>query len=152
MLKVAMTAAILMAMLPLFSATAHAQSATPARTIGLGDPSRAQLLDALRTVIARDLGQPVKFLVEQMHVQAGWAFIVAHPQTPAGAAIDFSKTHYAERQAEGGAGWGHALCVASAARGQVDRGGLHDRADRCGLDGLAGYLSHAGGADPAIGG
>lgn len=71
------------------------------RTIGIGDPSRAQLLDALRAVIAKDLGQPVKFVVDDMRVRAEWAFVVAHPQTPAGEAIDFSKTHYAERQREG---------------------------------------------------
>ncbi len=86
----------------LVAGTAPAQAqTTPARTIGIGDPSRAQLLDALRAVIAKDLGQPVKFVVEQMHVQADWAFVVAHPQTHGGARIDFSKTHYAERQREG---------------------------------------------------
>jgi hypothetical protein len=34
----------------------------PARTIG--DPSRTQFHDALCTVIAKDLGQPVKFVAE----------------------------------------------------------------------------------------
>jgi hypothetical protein len=88
------------ALLAMACPAAQAQT-SPARTIGIGDPSRAQLLDALRAVIAKDLGQPVKFVVDDMRVQGEWAFIVAHPQTPAGAPIDFSKTHYAERQAEG---------------------------------------------------
>ena len=79
---------------------AQAQT-SPARTIGLGDPSRAQLLDALRAVIAKDLGQPVMFVVDDMRVQGDWAFVVAHPRTPAGAKIDFAKTHYAERLEEG---------------------------------------------------
>lgn len=82
------------------SVAAQAQTA-PARTIGIGDPSRAQLLDALRIVIAKDLGQPVKFVVYDMRVQADWAFVVAHPQTPGGAPIDFGKTRYAERLREG---------------------------------------------------
>ena len=79
---------------------AQAQTA-PVQIVGIGDPSRAQLLDALRAAIGKDLGQPVKFVVDDLRVQGDWAFIVAHPRTPAGAEIDFSKTHYAERLDEG---------------------------------------------------
>ena len=67
----------------------------------VGTAQRAELLDALRAVIAKDLGQPVKFVVRDMRVRGDWAFIVARPQTPAGGEIDFSKTRYAERQREG---------------------------------------------------
>lgn len=81
----------------LIAFSSPAAQAQTVRTIGVGDPARAPLLDALRIVIARDLGQPVKFLVDDMRVQGDWAFIVAHPQTPAGGKIDFSKTRYAEQ-------------------------------------------------------
>lgn len=79
---------------------AQAQT-TPTRTIGIGDPSRAQLLDTLRAAIGKDLGQPVRFIIDEMRVQRDSAFVVAHPRTPAGAAIDFSRTHYAERPEAG---------------------------------------------------
>ena len=80
------------------AAPAQAQSVS---TPGIGSPSRGELLDALRAVIARDLGQPVKFVVRDMRTNGDWSFVVATPQTPAGAAIDFSRTHYAEQQREG---------------------------------------------------
>ncbi|NML06168.1 hypothetical protein [Sphingomonas sp. G-3-2-10] len=69
--------------------------------VGLGDPSRAQLLDTLRSAIAEDLKQPVKFVVREMRTYRGWAFVTASPRTPAGAEIDFGKTHYAEQQEAG---------------------------------------------------
>ncbi|MCW3848657.1 hypothetical protein OF829_15585 [Sphingomonas sp. LB-2] len=75
--------------------------AVPAAAQAQTAPQRAELLDALRIVIAKDLGQPVKFVVDDLRVRTDWAFIVAHPQTPAGAPIDFSKTRYAEQQEEG---------------------------------------------------
>ncbi|MDF7776948.1 hypothetical protein P1X14_16950 [Sphingomonas sp. AOB5] len=78
---------------------AHAQSA-PTR-IASADPDRALILDALRVEIARDLGQPVKFIVNDMRTYRGWAFAMVAPRTPAGAEIDFSKTHYAEQQEQG---------------------------------------------------
>ena len=69
--------------------------------IGVGDPLRAALLDALRPVIARDLGQPVKFVVEKLRAKGDWAFAVVRPQTPEGRAIDFSRTRYAPLLREG---------------------------------------------------
>lgn len=76
---------------------AHAQSVQ----IGLGDPSRAQLLDALRTTVAADLKQPVKFVVRDMRTYRDWAFVTASPRTPGGAEIEFAKTHYAGLQEAG---------------------------------------------------
>src|SRR3569623_807536 len=90
-----------MAMALAMPVAAQAQSAESARTIGIGDPSRAQLLDALRATITRDLGQPVIFVVDDMRVRSDWAFVVAHPRSLAGAPVDFGKTRYAERQREG---------------------------------------------------
>lgn len=81
------------------SGTANAlpsQSTLP-RDVGVGEPTRKLLLDALRPVIARDLGQPVRFVVTALRTQGGWAFAHVVPQTPTGGAIDFSKTHHAER-------------------------------------------------------
>lgn len=79
----------------------EAQDRSTPRTIGIGDPVRAALLETLRTAIAKDLEQPVRFVVRDMRTQQGWAFVSVQPQTPAGAPIDFAKTRYAEQQAEG---------------------------------------------------
>lgn len=86
--------AMAMSVLMLAAAPAQAQTVT---SPAAGTAQRGEILDALRPVIAKDLGQPVKFVVDQMRVQSDWAFIIAHPQTPEGAQIDFSKTRYAEQ-------------------------------------------------------
>lgn len=71
------------------------------RDIGLQDPLRRPLLDALRPTIERDLGQPVQFVVRVLRVQGKWAFAHVVPQTKSGAPIDFRRTHYAELIREG---------------------------------------------------
>lgn len=76
------------------------QSEKP-RDIGVGDPLRATLLDALRPTIEKDLGQKVKFVVRTLRKQNQWAYVVAVPQKPDGKRIDFSKTRYADYIAEG---------------------------------------------------
>ncbi len=68
-----------------------------ASDVGVADPQRRVLLDALRPAIERDLGQKVKFIVRTLRRQDGWAFAHVVPQTPAGGAIDFRKTRHAER-------------------------------------------------------
>jgi hypothetical protein len=68
-----------------------------ARDVGVGEPTRKILLDALRPVIARDLGQPVRFVVTVLRVQGQWAYAHVVPQTMAGKAIDFSRTRHADR-------------------------------------------------------
>ncbi|WP_336971779.1 hypothetical protein [Sphingobium aromaticiconvertens] len=65
--------------------------------LAVGEPTRKALLDVLRPVIARDLGQPVRFVVTVLRTQDGWAFAHVVPQTATGGAIDFSKTRHAER-------------------------------------------------------
>ncbi|WP_088181844.1 hypothetical protein [Sphingobium sp. Z007] len=72
-----------------------------ASDIGVADPQRRVLLDALRPSIERDLMQKVKFVVHRLRRQDRWAFAHVVPQTPAGGAIDFRKTHHAERVAAG---------------------------------------------------
>ncbi|MCW3835931.1 hypothetical protein ACFQ1E_07760 [Sphingomonas canadensis] len=69
--------------------------------VGVGNPLRKTLLDALRPTIQKDLGQPVKFVVDQLRAKGDWAFAIVHPQTPAGKPIDFTKTRYAEEIREG---------------------------------------------------
>ena len=84
-----------------FAAPVFAQHATAARDIGKTDALRKPLLDALRTPVEKDLGQTVQFVVRTLRVQGDWAFVVAQPQTRAGAPIDYAKTRYAEAIAEG---------------------------------------------------
>lgn len=72
-----------------------------ARDIGVGDPLRRPLLDALRPAIEDDLGQPVQFMVDRLRVQGDWAFFAGSVQRPDGRPIDFSRTRYAEALQEG---------------------------------------------------
>ncbi len=75
--------------------------AAPPRAVERGDPLREKLLDTLRFDVQRDLGQRIIFVVRVLRVQDDWAFATVAPRTPAGAPIDFSRTHHAERQREG---------------------------------------------------
>lgn len=68
-----------------------------ASDVGLGDPQRRMLLDALRPTIERDLGQKVQFVVRTLRRQDRWAFAHVVPQTPAGGTIDFRRTRHAGR-------------------------------------------------------
>jgi hypothetical protein len=74
---------------------------SPPRDIRVGDPLRKPLLDALRPAIEADLRQPVRFMVNTLRKQNGWAFAVVTPQTLNGRKIDFAKTRYAEAIREG---------------------------------------------------
>jgi len=53
-----------------------------------GSAQRRALLDALRPAIERRLGPDVEFVVRQMRVANGWAFVMADPQRRGGRAID----------------------------------------------------------------
>lgn len=68
-----------------------------ASDIGVADPQRRVLLNALRPAIERDLGQKVKFVVRTLRRQDRWAFAHVVPQTPSGGTIDFRRTRHAER-------------------------------------------------------
>ena len=74
-----------------------AAPAAVVRDVGVGDPQRRVVLDALRPAIARDLGQPVQFVVRVLRVQGDWAFAHVVPQTTTGDAIDLTRTRHAER-------------------------------------------------------
>lgn len=68
----------------------------PPCSVDAGDPLRKTLLDALRPVIERDLGQPVQFVVNTLRKQNDWAFAVVEPRTVAGGDVDFTRTRHAE--------------------------------------------------------
>lgn len=52
-----------------------------------GSAERRALLDAVRPHIEGELGAPVEFVVHQLRVGGGWAFVQATPQRPGGRAI-----------------------------------------------------------------
>jgi len=78
-----------------------ASPAETARDIGRADPMRKTLLDALRPAVERDLGQKLIFVVHVLRIEGDWAFADIAPRTPAGAPVDFARTHHAKRQREG---------------------------------------------------
>ena len=72
------------------SAPAAAQSGTVSATAAPapGSAQRRAILDALRPAIERQLGPDVEFVVRQMRVAGGWAFVMADPQRRGGRPID----------------------------------------------------------------
>lgn len=55
---------------------------------GAGTAERKAILDALRPAVERELGvRPVEFVVEEIRVGSGWAFVRANPQRTGGGAI-----------------------------------------------------------------
>ena len=68
----------------LFPGIAMAQAfKTPAR----GSELRANLMDALRPLVAKELGQPIEFVVETLRVSGNTAFADVMPQRPGGGVI-----------------------------------------------------------------
>lgn len=65
------------------------------RLIEAGDPERSGILDALRTVVERDLKQPVKFEVYTLRVGGDFAGFSGRPVTLQGKSIDYLKTRHA---------------------------------------------------------
>lgn len=53
-----------------------------------GSAQRRAILDALRPAIERRLGPDVEFVVRQIRVAGGWAFVMADPQRRGGRPID----------------------------------------------------------------
>jgi len=64
-------------------------------------PEQRAMADALAQRAAGDIGVPVKFTITSDHSEGDWAFIVAQPWSPEGAALDWSQTHYAQRARDG---------------------------------------------------
>jgi len=53
-----------------------------------GSLERRAILDAMRPRVERQLGAPVEFVVREIRVGGGWAFVQADPQRPGGGAIE----------------------------------------------------------------
>lgn len=82
----------------LVSGSLYAQSpSTPAS----GSPERKAIMDVLRVPCERDLGQKVIFRVQHLRVLNNWAFARVVPLQPNGKEIDYTRTKYAEENAEG---------------------------------------------------
>lgn len=69
--------------------------------IGRSNPLRKVLLDSMRPRIEADLGVKVQFVVDTLQVEGEWAFMAGSVQNTDGSPIDFSRTPYAEAEAEG---------------------------------------------------
>ena len=55
---------------------------------GAGTPQRKAILDALRPAVERQLGvRPIEFVVEEIRVGGGWAFVRVTPRRKGGGAI-----------------------------------------------------------------
>lgn len=63
-----------------FALAATAALAVSFTSPGAGTPQRKAMLDAMRPSIERTLGAPVEFVVEEIRVGGGWAFVRATPQ------------------------------------------------------------------------
>lgn len=64
-------------------------------------PEQRAMAEALAQRAAGDIGVPVKFTITSAQTEGDWAFIVAQPWSPEGAALDWSQTHYAQRARDG---------------------------------------------------
>ena len=58
-------------------------------------------MDVLRGPCERDLGQKVMFRVQHLKVAGDWALARVVPIRPDGKDLDYSRTKYAEAEAEG---------------------------------------------------
>lgn len=76
--------AIIGAALVVATVSAPAQVHTPRP----GTAERRAILDALRPSIEARLGPNVEFVVKDLRVYRGWAFVLAHPQRKGGHQID----------------------------------------------------------------
>jgi hypothetical protein len=66
-----------------------------------GSAERKAILDGLRPVIEKDLGQKVIFEVNELSVADGFVFAAVVPRTQSGGKIDYLKTRYANEMREG---------------------------------------------------
>ena len=76
-----------------FAQTAH----TPAA----GSAERKAIMDALRAPAERDLGRKVIFRVQHLRLAGDWALARVVPLQPDGKEIDYSRSKYAEMEADG---------------------------------------------------
>jgi hypothetical protein len=76
-------------------------SAQIAHTPPAGSAERKAIMDVLREPCEQDLRQKVVFRVQHLRVAGDWAFARVVPIRPDGKEIDYSRTKYAEAEAEG---------------------------------------------------
>jgi len=71
-----------------FTLAATAALAVSFTSPGAGTPQRKAVLDALRPKVEAELGvRPIEFVVEEIRVGGGWAFVRANPQRKGGGVI-----------------------------------------------------------------
>lgn len=70
------------------------------RTPAAGSPERKALMNVLRVLCEKDLGQKVIFRVHHLKLADGWAFARVVPVQANGRDIDYSRTRYAGDLAE----------------------------------------------------
>jgi hypothetical protein len=63
----------------------HASASAPAAP---GSAQRRAILNALRPAVEAQIGPDVEFVVREIRVVRGWAFVMAEPQRRGGGAID----------------------------------------------------------------
>jgi tetratricopeptide (TPR) repeat protein len=66
-----------------------------------GTPLRVEVLEAIRPRVDADLRLHVKFAVQRMNVDGGWAFLSLIPKQSNGKDIDWARTPYGDAFAEG---------------------------------------------------
>ncbi len=76
-------------------------SAQTAHTPQPGSAERRTIMNLLRPVSERELGQKVIFRVQHLRVIGEWALARVVPLRPDGSEIDYSKTKYREANEEG---------------------------------------------------
>ncbi|MEL6767806.1 MAG: hypothetical protein AAFP17_11555 [Pseudomonadota bacterium] len=73
------------------------------QTPAWGTPLRRALMDAVRPIVERDLGAPVRFVVRELRVQGDLGFGWLEPQRPGGRPIVFEDTPLADLSRGSGA-------------------------------------------------
>lgn len=68
---------------------------------GAGSPERTRILNALRTPVEKELKTKVKFKVDHLKVQNGWAFMTGKPLQSNGKPVDYRKTRYRQALEDG---------------------------------------------------
>ena len=76
-----------------------------------GSALRASILDAARPVFENEIGGPIEFVVTTLNVLDEWAYGDVKLQRPGGTPIDWSKTKFAEDNAQGVLETGHNLVL-----------------------------------------
>ena len=68
--------------------SAQAQRSMASTPVGPGSPARRAILDAIRPAVERQLGPEVAFMVTEIRVVRGWAFVAVTPQRRGGRPIN----------------------------------------------------------------